>query len=117
MEREVVDFYKGAYQRPILGDRGFIEWVKQRLGDRAKVGEEKEESARGGERGTVHGDVSVSDLGGHRHSEIGRVLGLEKISSVSSACFRMKARVGAERRITRRARKIEEELQKSQERT
>ena len=46
MEREVVDFYKGAYQRPILGDRGFIEWVKQRLGDRAKVGEEKPESRR-----------------------------------------------------------------------
>ena len=56
-------------------------------------------------------------LGGHRHSEIGRVLGLEKTSSVSSACSRMKARVGAEGRITRRARKIEEELHKSQERT
>ena len=147
MEREVVDFYKGAYQRPILGDRGFIGWVKQRLGDRARVGEEKPESRRvfglrveeiarvtarvygkrleelrrkrrgGGERGTVHGDVSVSDLGGHRHSEIGSVLGLEKTSSVSSACSRMKARVGTEGRITRRARKIEEELHKSQERT
>ena len=56
-------------------------------------------------------------LGGHRHSEIGRVLGLEKTSSVSSVCLRMKARVGAERRIARRARRIEEELHKSQERT
>jgi len=57
-------------------------------------------------------------LGGHKHSEIiVRVLGLEKTSSVSSACLRMKARVEAERRIVRRARGIEEELQKSQGRT
>ena len=56
-------------------------------------------------------------LGGHKHSEIGRVLGLEKTSSVSSACLGMKARAGAVRRIAHRARKIEEELLKSQERT
>ena len=56
-------------------------------------------------------------LGGHQHGKIGRVLGLEKTSSVSSACLRMKARVGAERRIARRARRIEAELQKSQGRT
>ena len=147
MEREVVDFYKGAYQRPILGDRGFIGRVKGRLGDRAKVEEEKPESRRvfglGVEeiarvtarvygkrleelrrkrRGEENEARSMAmylcrTLGGHRHSEIGRVLGLEKTSSVSSACLRMKARVGAERRITRRARKIEEELRKSQERT
>ena len=147
MEREVVDFYKAAYQRPILGDRGFIGWVKQRLGDRAKVEEEKPESRRvfglrveeiarvtarvygkrleelrRSRRGEENEARSMAmylcrTLGGHRHSEIGRVLGLEKTSSVSSACSRMKARVGAEGRITRRARKIEEELQKSQERT
>jgi len=40
-----------------------------------------------------------------------------KTSSVRSACLRMKARVGAQRRIARRVRRIEEELQKSQERT
>ena len=52
-------------------------------------------------------------LGGHKHSEIGRVLGLEKISSVSSSCLRMKARAEAERKIARRARRIEEEFKKS----
>ena len=36
-------------------------------------------------------------LGGHRHSEIGRVLGLEKTSSVSSVCLRMKANGGGEK--------------------
>lgn len=40
-----------------------------------------------------------------------------KPSSVSSACLRMKARVGVDRKIGRKARRIEEELQKSQERT
>ena len=54
-------------------------------------------------------------LGGHKQSEIG--LGLEKTSSVSSACLGMKAGAGAVRRIAHRARKIEEELLKSQERT
>jgi chromosomal replication initiation ATPase DnaA len=52
-------------------------------------------------------------LGGHKHSEIGKVMGLEKTSSVSSACLRMKARVAAQRKVGRRARRIEEELQKS----
>jgi chromosomal replication initiation ATPase DnaA len=56
-------------------------------------------------------------LGGHKHSDIGRLLGLEKTSSVSSVCLRMKARAGVERKIARRARSIEEELTKSQERT
>jgi chromosomal replication initiation ATPase DnaA len=37
--------------------------------------------------------------GGHEHSEIGKVFGLEKSSSVSSVCLRMKARVEAERKI------------------
>jgi hypothetical protein len=56
-------------------------------------------------------------LGGHKHGEMGKVLGLEKISSVSSVCLRMKARVEAQRKIGRRAQRIEEELQKSQGRT
>ena len=49
-------------------------------------------------------------LGGRKHSEIGRVLGLEKTSSVSSACLEMKARAGVEVRIARRTRKTEEDL-------
>ncbi|OGP97072.1 MAG: hypothetical protein A2W10_00635 [Deltaproteobacteria bacterium RBG_16_55_12] len=147
MEKEVVDFYKGPYQRPILGDRGFVEWVKERLGDRAKVEEEKPESRRvfalGVEqiaqvtakvygrqleelrrkrRGKENEARSMAmymcrTLGGHKHSEIGRVLGLEKTSSVSSACLRMKARVGLEKKTARTARKIEAKLQKSQGRT
>ena len=147
IEKEVVDFYKGPYQRSILGDKGFVEWVKERLGDRARVEEEKPESRRvfglGLEqiarvtakvygkpleelrrkrRGEQNEARSMAmylcrTLGGHKHSEIGRVLGLEKTSSVSSACLRMKARVGVKRRIARRARRIEEELQKSQGRT
>jgi hypothetical protein len=56
-------------------------------------------------------------MGGHKHSEIGRVLGLEKASSVSSSCLRMKARVEADKKIALRARRIEEQIQKSQERT
>ena len=76
IEKEVVDFYKGAYQRPILEGRGFIEWVKERLGERAR-GEE------------------------------------EKPSSVSSVCLRMKARVEVDKKTARRARRIEQELQKS----
>ncbi|MBI2089114.1 MAG: transposase [Deltaproteobacteria bacterium] len=147
MEKEVVDFYKGPYQRPILGDRGFVEWVRERVGERARVEEEKPESRRvfglGLEqiaratakvygrrleelkrkrRGEQNEARSMAmylcrSLGGHKHSEIGRVLGLEKTSSVSSACLRMKARVGAERKIARRVRRIEEELQKSQGQT
>ena len=34
IEKEVVDFYQGPYRRSILGDKGFVEWVKERLGDR-----------------------------------------------------------------------------------
>jgi REP element-mobilizing transposase RayT len=147
MEKGVVDFYRGPYQRPILGDRGFVQWVRQRVGERARVEEEKPESRtvfglgieqiarvtakvygkrleelRRSRRGEENEARSMAmylcrSLGGHKHSEIGRVLGLEKTSSVSSACLRMKARVGAERKIARRAQRIEAELQKSQERT
>jgi len=128
VEKEVVDFYKGAYQKPILRDRGFIGWVKERLGDRARVEEEKPESRevfglgveeitrvtarvygkrleelKRRRRGQENEARSMAmylcrTLGGHRHSEIGRVLGLEKTSSVSSACLRMKARVEPERK-------------------
>ncbi len=110
IEKEVVDFYKGAYQRAILGDTGFIERVKERLGDRARVEEEKPESRS-------MAMYLCRTLGDHRHGEIGKVLGLEKTSSVSSVCLRMKARVEVEKKIARRAWKIKELLQKSQERT
>lgn len=147
VEKQISDFYKGPYQRPILGDKDFIERVKEKLGHRARVEAEKPESRkvfaleveeiarvtakvygkrleelRRSRRGEVNEARSMAiylsrTLGGHKHSEIGRVLGLEKSSSVSSACLRTKARVELERRMARRGRRIEEELQKSQERT
>jgi chromosomal replication initiation ATPase DnaA len=46
-------------------------------------------------------------LDGHKHSDISKVMGLEKTSSVRSACLRMKARVEAEGKVGRRARRIE----------
>ncbi|MBI3000534.1 MAG: hypothetical protein HYY46_19090 [Deltaproteobacteria bacterium] len=140
-----MDFYKAGYRRPILGDKGFIEWVRERLGDRARVEEKPEsrrvfglgieeiaratarvvygkrvEELRRKRRGAENEARSMAmylcrTLGGHKHGEIGKVLGLEKTSSVSSVCLRMKARVEAERKIGRRAGRIEEDFQKSQE--
>ena len=46
IEKEVLDFYKVTYQRPVLGKRDFIEWVKAKLGDRARVEEQKPESRK-----------------------------------------------------------------------
>ena len=40
-------------------------------------------------------------LGGHKHSEIGKALGLDNESSVSSACLRMKLRVAQTARSTK----------------
>jgi REP element-mobilizing transposase RayT len=147
IEKEIAEFYQGPYRRSILGDKGFVEWIKERLGDRARVEEEKPESRRvfglGVEqiaratakaygkpldelkrkrRGAENEARSMAmylcrSLGGHKHSEIGKALGLEKTSSVSSVCLRMKARAGVERKIARRIRRIEVELTKSQGRT
>ncbi len=143
IENEVADFYQRRNQKPILGGKGFVGWVKKKLGDKARVEEAKPESRRvfglGIEeiaRATAReyktrlehlrrrgrGEASEARsmamylcrvLGGHKHSEIGKVLGLEKSSSVSSACLRMKARVVAETNVGRRARRIEQALHKS----
>ena len=53
------------------------------------------------------------ELGGHRQMEIGKALGLEKSSSVSSAYLRMKSALGREGKLARRARKIEKRLDES----
>lgn len=37
--REIREFYGGGYQRAILGDRSFVQWVREKLGDRGKVDE------------------------------------------------------------------------------
>ena len=46
VEKEIRDFYRGPYRGPILGEKGFIEWVREKLGDRAGVEEDKPESRR-----------------------------------------------------------------------
>ena len=53
------------------------------------------------------------ELGGHPQAEIGKAVGLEKTSSVSSAYLRMKAMMVQDRRVARRAAKIKEALLKS----
>jgi len=52
-------------------------------------------------------------LGGHKHEEIGEMVGLAKTSSVSSAYLLMKERVAKEKELHRRVRRIEEALSKS----
>src|SRR6266536_2105874 len=46
IEEEIEEFYHGPYQKPVLGSKEFIGRVKQRLGDKARVEEEKPESRR-----------------------------------------------------------------------
>jgi len=53
------------------------------------------------------------ELGGHRQMEIGKAVGLEKSSSVSSAYLRMKSALGRERKLARRAQNIHQLLSKS----
>jgi len=55
-------------------------------------------------------------LGGHRHEEIGKTVGLGKASSVSSAYLLMKERVAKEKPLQQRVRKIEDALTKSKKR-
>ena len=143
IEEEIDDFYKGSYQKPILGDKGFVQRVREMLGERAKVEPGKPESrkvfglgveeiarATAREYGKRVEDLKrrrrgvenqartmamylSRQLGGHQHSEIGKALGLDNESSVSSACLRMKLRVAQDRKIDRRARRIAAALTKS----
>ena len=50
-------------------------------------------------------------------TEIGKVLGLEKYSSVSSACLAMKGRIDKETRLGRQVQKVEKLLLKCQQQT
>lgn len=143
IEEEIDDFYKGSYQMPILGDKGFVQRVREMLGERAKVEAEKPESrevfglgveeivrATAREYGKRVEDLKRRrrgieneartmamylswQLGGHEHREIGKALGLDNESSVSSACLRMKLRVAQDRKIDRRARRIADAVTKS----
>ena len=147
IEEEIEEFYRGPYQKPVLGSKEFIGRVKERLGDKARVEEEKPESRRlfspglddivqatareygkgveelkrrkrGGENEARMVAIYLGrQLGGHKHEEIGQAVGLDKASSVSSAYLLMKGRVAKEKQLVRRVRKIEEVLTKSKQRT
>ncbi len=147
IEEEIEEFYHGPYQKPVLGSKEFIGGVRQRLGDKARVQEDKPESrrlfrpglqeiiaatARGYDKGVEElkrrkrgGENEARmvaiylgrQLGGHKHEEIGKTVGLDKPSSVSSAYLLMKERVATEKALQRRVRGIEESLTKSKKRT
>ena len=147
IEEEIEEFYQGPYQKPVLGSKEFIGRVKERLGDKARVEQDKPESRRvfrlelgdivratvreygteveelkrrkrGGENEVRMVAIYLGrQLGGHKHEEIGKVVGLEKTSSVSSAYLLMKGRMGKEKQLVRRVRRIEEALKKSKKRT
>jgi len=147
IEEEIEEFYQGPYQKPVLGSKEFIGRVRERLGDKARVEQEKPESRRifgvdleeiveatareygkeveelkrrkrGGENEARMVAIYLGrQLGGHKHEEIGKTLGLGKTSSVSSAYLLMKDRVAKEKRLGRRVRRIEELLTNSKKRT
>ncbi len=147
IEEEIGEFYQGPYHKPVLGSKEFIGRVKERLGDKARVDQEKPESRRifgveleeivaatareygkgveelkrrkrGGENEARMVAIYLGrHLGGHRHEEIGKAVGLDKTSSASSAYLLMKGRVAKEKRLVRRVRRIEEALTKNKKRT
>ena len=141
-EEEIEEFYRGPYQKPVLGSKEFIGRVRERLGAKARVEQEKPESRRvfgleleeiveataqeygkgfeelrrrrrGGENEARMVAIYLSrQLGGHRHEDIGKAVRLEKTSSVSSAYLLMKQRVAKEKRLERKVRRIEKTLTK-----
>ena len=147
IEEEIEEFYRGSYQKPVLGSKEFIGRVKERLGDKARVEQEKPQSRRifgvdlekiveatareygkgveelkqrkrGGENEARMVAIYLGrHLGGHKHEEIGKTVGLENTSSVSSAYLTMKKRVGKEKRLERKVRRVEERLLRSKKRT
>ncbi|MEX0802461.1 MAG: hypothetical protein WD688_03965, partial [Candidatus Binatia bacterium] len=46
IEEEIEEFYQAPYQKPVLGSKEFIDRIKERLGDKARIEEEKPESRR-----------------------------------------------------------------------
>jgi REP element-mobilizing transposase RayT len=147
IEKEIAEFYKGPYQKAILGGKAFIERVIEKLGGLARIEPDKPQSRQvfGLEidkiikataqeydtteedmkrrRGAGHNEARLvaiylsRQLGGHKHQEIGKAVGLANTSSVSSAYLRMKSSVARERRVARKVQKIEKSLIKSYKRT
>ncbi len=147
VEGEVEDFYQHREKGSILGGREFVQRVMRKIGERAKMKEEKPESRRVFRyeieeimeatarvygkavrelRKTRRGQENEARamamylcrrLGGYKLTEIGKVVGLEKYSSVSSACLAIKGRLEKEKGVVQRARQVEEILLKSQQQT
>ena len=46
VHEEIEEFYRGPYQKPVLGSKEFIGWIRERLGAKARVEQEKPESRR-----------------------------------------------------------------------
>ena len=147
VEKELGEFYQQKYLRPILGSQEFIDRVKGKIEQRvqrdgevsefrrvfrpgigqivsatARIYGKKEEEFRKKRRGYGNEARAMAmylcrELGGHRLREIGAVLGLEKYSSVSSACLSMKARMKREKRLAKKAEEVERLLLKGQRQT
>jgi REP element-mobilizing transposase RayT len=140
IEPELKQFYRDAYQRPILGDKDFVQWVKEKLGKRAQVSQEIPESRKTFGYGleeivrAVSAEYGIGTeklwkkrrgieneargmaiylsraLGGYKLVEIGKLIGLENYSSVSSAYLSMKRRIEEDRRLSQRADEIKRVL-------
>ena len=83
-----------------------------------KTIEELKRRRRGGENEARMVAIYLGrQLGGHKHEDIGKTVGLGKTSSMSSAYLLMKERVAKEKDLHRRVRRIEEVLIKSKQRT
>ena len=52
----------------------------------------------------------IGQMGGHKHREIGKLVGLEHTSTVSSAYMKIKTRVTEDMQIARKVQRIEEAL-------
>lgn len=141
VEEELRGFYREGYQRPILGGKEFVRWVKEKLGAGARVRAEIPESRqvlgygleeivqavakvygtgveelrkrrRGRENEARRMVIYLSRaLGEHKLVEIGKVIGLESYSSVSSAYLSMKGTVERERTLIRRVGKVRKVLE------
>jgi REP element-mobilizing transposase RayT len=140
VEQELKEFYRDGYQRPILGNKDFARWVKEKLGDRAQVRQEIPESRKtfgygleeimravAAEYGIRTEQLSKKRrgmaneargmaiylsraLGGYKLVDIGKVIGLENYSSVSSAYLSMKRRIEEDRRLARRGEEVKRVL-------
>ena len=133
VEEELRRFYRQGCQGPILGGKEFIRWVKEKVGEGARVRQEVPESRkvfgyeleeilravarvygvgvgklrkkRRGRENEARGMAIYlcRALGGHKLLDIGNVIGLENYPSVSSAYWSMKEKVEQDRRLERRA--------------